>query len=92
MKDKRKDDDLDERYWVRLNGGRIVSRMHYDRITDPPFKPQHEPSPETLAKNAKEYNDMILKYYKEHGLPVSELKEICGLLVAPYERFHKEES
>ena len=84
MKDKRKEDNLDPNYWVRLGDGSVVSRMHYERITDPFFKPQHDPSPEEIAEKKRKYNEQVLKDYKERGLPLSELKEICGLLVAPY--------
>ena len=81
---KEQEDNLDPRYWVRLADGRVVSRMHYDRVTMPFFKPQHELSPEELAEKKRKFNEQVLKDYKEQGLPVSELKEICGLLVAPY--------
>ncbi|MBO4304947.1 MAG: hypothetical protein J6A21_10215 [Lentisphaeria bacterium] len=84
MKKTQRKDDLDPNYWVRLNDGRIVSRMHYDRITAPFFKPSHEPSSEEIAERIRKYNEQVLKNHKERGLPLSELKEICGLLVAPY--------
>ena len=80
---KEQEDNLDPNYWVRLGDGRVVSRMHYDRVTAPPL-PQDPISPEKLAEKKRKYNEQVLKDYKEQGLPVSELKEICGLLVAPY--------
>ncbi len=85
MKDKRKENNVfrDPNYWVRLGDGRVVSRMHYDRVTAPPM-PQEPISPEELAEKKRKYNEQVLKDYKERGLPLSELKEICGLLVAPY--------
>jgi hypothetical protein len=83
-KKEKQERDLDPNYWVRLNDGTVVSKMHYDRITAPFFKPQHEPSPEEIAERKRKFNEQVLKDYKERGLPLSELKEICGLLVAPY--------
>ena len=32
MKDKRKEDNLDPNYWVRLGDGSVVSRMHNERV------------------------------------------------------------
>ena len=69
MKDKRKDDDLDERYWVRLNGGRIVSRMHYDRVTCPCIKVVFS-SPEEREEYDRRFRAKVRKIYQKRGLPI----------------------
>ena len=80
MKNTQQNKDLDPNYWVRLGDGRVVSRMHYDRVTAPPM-PQKPISPEKLAEKKRKYNEQVLKSYKERGLPLSDLEEICGLLI-----------
>ena len=69
MKDKRKDDDLDEMYWVRLNSGRIVSRMHYDRITCPCVKVEFS-SPEEREKYDRTFRANVRDIYRKRGYPI----------------------
>ena len=68
MKDKRKDDDLDERYWVRLNGGRIVSRMHYDRITCPCV--EINLTPEEQKEVDRQFRANVREIYRKRGYPI----------------------
>ena len=68
MKDKRKDDDLDERYWVRLNSGRVVSRMHYERIASPWVSV--DLTPEEQKEVDRQFKANVREYYKQQGYPI----------------------
>ena len=68
MKDKRKDDDLDERYWVRLADGSVVSRMHYERIASP-WVSVHL-TPEEQKEFDRKFRAKVRAIYRKRGYPI----------------------
>ena len=68
MKDKRKDDDLDPNYWVRLADGSVVSRMHYERIASP-WVSVHL-TPEEKKEVDRQFRAGVREIYRKRGYPI----------------------
>ena len=68
MKNTQQNKDLDPNYWVRLGDGRVVSRMHYERIASP-WVSVHLP-PEEQKECDRQFRANVREIYRKRGYPI----------------------
>ena len=68
QQNKKQEDDLDPRYWVRLADGSVVSRMHYERIASPWVSV--DLTPEEQKEVDRQFKANVREYYKQQGYPI----------------------